>query len=134
LQILSLRRLQTHRQPPEAPVVQDQPERLDAELSLADVVVAVDARAQLFLRIVQMERREALDADELVEFLEHRRVALLGAEIVAGGERVLGVEADAEPFALLGRVDDVADLLEAVAETASLSGGDLERDFRLEAA
>src|SRR5580765_6293498 len=81
-----------------------------------------------------MERREVLDADELVEFLERRSVSVFRAEIVAGSERVLGVEADSEPVAFFRRADDVADLLEAIAAAVSLSGGDLERDFGLEAA
>ena len=53
--------------------------------------------------------------------------------IVAGGKGVFGVEADAQPVAFFGRVDDVADLLEAVAEIRSLAGGDFQRHSDLEA-
>src|SRR3954464_10762187 len=79
-----------------------------------------------------MEGGETVDSDELVEFFERRSIAVFAPEIVARGEGMLGVEADAQPPALLRRVDDVSNLLESVAETASLPGGDLERDIDFE--
>ena len=95
--------------------------------------MTVHTAVELLFRIVQVERRQEPDPDGLVELGERPFVAFPGADVVAGGERVLGVEAHPEPVALLHAVDDVADVLEAVAQVGALPGGDLQRDAHLEA-
>src|SRR5436309_3529448 len=58
-----LRRLDQLRDAPEADVVEDVAEALDADLALADVLVTVDARAERLLRVVEMERADPGDTD-----------------------------------------------------------------------
>src|SRR4029078_9461690 len=98
-------------------------------MTLADMVMAIDPGIQLFFRIVEMKRREALDPDTFVEFTERAVVSLLRANIIASRERVRGVEAHPQPVACASGVSDLADLLEAVANIGSLAGSDFECDF-----
>ena len=98
-------------------------------LPFADMLVPIDARAARRLRVVQMQRGEPLEPDDAIEFGEHLPRRSFGREIVAGLEDVRGIETDAEPFRLAHVLDDVRDLLEAVAETRALAGGRLERDL-----
>ncbi len=77
-----------------------------------------------------MKRGEELDADGFVKFAEGSLVAVSGADVVAGGKSVLGIEADAQAVALPGGIDHVADLFEAIAEIGALPGGDFQSDFR----
>ncbi len=99
--------LEAHRNSEEARIVEHPAERVDAEIPLADMLVAIDARMEGLQRVVQMERDDPLDADVLVELVEGALVALVGAQIVAGRERVLGVEAQAQAVVLLDGVEDL---------------------------
>src|SRR5581483_9750489 len=95
-----------------------------------DVLVAVDARAEALLRVVQVERDDARDADRRVELGDRRGVAPRRAEVVARGERVLRVDADAEPIAVRRRVDERREVREAPADLRPLPRRVLERDRR----
>ena len=50
-----------------------------------------------------MQRAEPVEADDRVEVVEHAGQPSGGADVVAGGEQVAGVQADAEPLAAAGR-------------------------------
>ena len=76
-------------------VVHEKAKSLNTDKSLADMLMAVDAGVEFFLRIVEMKRRQTLDADDLVKIGKRSLVTFLGANIIAGGESVLGIEADA---------------------------------------
>src|SRR3989304_5370508 len=78
-----------------------------------------------------MKGSEAVDSYRVIEFSESLLVAFLRSNVVAGGEGMLGVEADSEPIAFFRRIEHVADLLEAIAKIGTLPGGDLEGDFHL---
>ena len=93
---VELRRLEQHRQPREPRIVQQPPERLEPEASLADVLVPIDAAAARLLRVVQVEHLDPVEADDAIELVERRVVALVGADVVAGGQQVAGIEADAD--------------------------------------
>src|ERR1051326_3689747 len=58
-----LRRFEQLGDAPEARVVEDGAERVDADLPLADVLVAVDARAERLLRVAEGEGADPVDAD-----------------------------------------------------------------------
>ena len=67
-----------------------------AELALADVRVAVAVGAERRLRVVEVQRADAA-APELAAGLAQHRVHRRGrADVIAGGEQVAGVQADAE--------------------------------------
>src|SRR3970040_2907935 len=78
-----------------------------------------------------MKSGEAVDSYRAIEFSESPLVAFLRANVVAGGEGMLGVEADSDAIVFFRGIDHVADLLEAIAKIGALPGGDLEGDFHL---
>src|SRR5262245_36639182 len=78
-----------------------------------------------------MKSRQEVQADELAKFAERLLVSIFRPDIIAGGKGMLRIEADSQPVALFRRVDHVADLLKAIAEVASLTRGDLQRDFNI---
>src|SRR5438876_8274681 len=91
----ALRRLDAHGKAGEAPVAQQPAEGPEAEAPSADVLVAIEPPAERALRVVQVERDDPVDAQAGVELGECGRVAGGRAQVVARGEGVLGVEADA---------------------------------------
>jgi hypothetical protein len=98
------------------------------------VLVPIEPPAEPALRVVQVEGDDAPDADRRVE-RGHRAVVSGGrAEVVAGGERVLRVEAEPEPVAVARLGAQAAELLEAPADLRPLPGRVLERERRREAA
>ena len=98
------------------------------------MLVAIDPPAERALRVVQVERDDPVDAQVGVELGERSRVPGGRAEVVARGEGVLGVEADAQPLAPARLGAQPPELLEAPADLRSLSGRVLERDGGGEAA
>ena len=93
---IELRRLEQHRQPCEARIVDQTPERFEPEAALADVLVPIDPAAARLLRIVQVKRREAIEANDAIEIRERVAIALFAAEVVAGRQQVAGIEADGD--------------------------------------
>src|SRR5205814_10449831 len=118
-----LRRLEQHRQIAEAAIVHEASERLEPEAPVADVLVAIDAAAERPLRVVQVKHLQPIEADQPLELLEGRRVAAGRADLVAGGEQMARVEADADPAMAVGLRDDRCELLERRAERRALLGG-----------
>src|SRR5664279_1104479 len=70
--------------------------RFESDLALADALVVVTVRAAGILRIVDMKQLESAAAHGSHKCVQCRTHAARGGQIVAGGERVTGVEADAE--------------------------------------
>src|SRR5437870_125454 len=115
-----LRRLQQLRDAPEACVVDDEAERLDADLSIADVLVPVDVRAKRLLRVVEVERADPGDSDVPLDLFGRALPAAARADVVAGGEDVAGVDADADALPVVDELDDLPELLERAAEAGAL--------------
>lgn len=103
-------------------------EALFSDLPLADAGVPVDARAKLFHRIVDVEGVEVLEADDPVEFLERLFPLFRGSDIVACGEDVAGVDADADRNFMMEAAEDEGEVLKTVADAASLARGRLKED------
>src|SRR5271157_596846 len=80
-----------------------------------------------------MERDDPAEPDVLVELREGALVAVGVAQVIAGGEGMLGVEAEPQPFALLHGTENPPHLLERATQSAALPGRDLQRDLDLEA-
>src|SRR6185503_20678642 len=70
-----LRRLDDFGEAREARVVEQVAKRFQPDLALADVLVAIDARAEGLLRVVQMKRADVLQADVLLHVVDRARVA-----------------------------------------------------------
>src|SRR5205807_1779140 len=122
-----LRRLQHLRDAAEARVVEDKGERIAADGPFADVLVAVDARAERFLRVIEMKRADLLDADVALHLVDHPLPALARADVVTGGEDVAGVDADANARLVIDRLNDPPQLLERAADARALPGRGLQQ-------
>ncbi len=78
-----------------------------------------------------MEGDQALESDVPIEFAERALVTFFAAQIVAGGEGVLGIEAEPQPIAFFDGVEDPPHLFEAITQVAALAGGYLQREASL---
>ena len=76
--------------------MEQSPERLEADASVADVLVTIDAAAARPLRVVAVKHLEPIEADDPIELLERIAIARLGRDVVARGDEMAGVEADAD--------------------------------------
>ena len=65
-----------------------------------------------------------------VELAEGCLVSRFGADVVAGGQQVTGVEAHADPRRSVQPIEDGRQVLEAVSEIGPLAGGVLEQHHR----
>ena len=111
-----LRRLEQFRDAAEARVVEEESEGFDADLAVADVLVAVDARAERLLRVVEMKGADVGDADVRVESVDRPLVVVAIAELVSRCEDVAGVETDADARFVVDERDDPSQLFERAAE------------------
>ena len=68
--------------------------------ALADVVVAVNPGPARPLGIVGVHRRQTVQPDVPVELVDHAGHAFRIGQVIARRERVLGVQADAQPIAV----------------------------------
>ena len=92
-----------------------------ADMAVAEGHVTIDAAAERFGRIVEVHAAEVAKTHRAVDQGEGALACLGGAQVVAGGEGVAGV--DAEPYSrlILDAVDDIGQLLECEAEVGALS-------------
>src|SRR5439155_17250673 len=75
------------------------PETVSPDVALADIRVAVDAAPERALRVVRMYCDEPLQPHVALELVQHLIEAGTGPHVVAGGERMLDVDADLHPIA-----------------------------------
>src|SRR5579864_6584364 len=105
-------RLQAHRNPGEARVVEHASESVTPEMPFADMLVAVDPRMERLQRVVNMKRDDAANANVAMQFVERALVTFVAAQIVSRRKRMLGVETQAQALVFLDRVEDLSHLLE----------------------
>src|SRR5262245_39192780 len=79
-----------------------------------------------------MERDQALDSDVLVKLGERPLIAFVAAQIIARGERMLGIKTKPQPVALLHRIENTSHLGERTTEIAPLPCRYLERQPGIE--
>src|SRR3989337_1913429 len=84
---------------------------------------------KFFFRIVEVKGGEAGESYRVIELSESPLVAFFRANVVAGGEGMLGVKTNTNAVAFFRGIDHSADLLEAIAKIGALPGGDLQSDF-----
>src|SRR5581483_4464269 len=111
-------------------IVDEPAERGESHLALTDVLVAIHAAPERFLRIVHVKHFQAVEADAPLELLEGLAVAARGHDVVSRGEQVTRVEADADAWMSAHAVDDRGDFVEVGAETGTLTGRVLQKDER----
>ena len=83
--------------------------------------MSVNPGAEVFLGIVQMESKKVGEPDDLVEFCQSFFPTFLCPYVVAGGENVASVDADADWDFLVKIADDFSNLFEPVANARPLS-------------
>src|SRR5262245_5303530 len=112
----------------EARIVDDMAEGFFADFAEANAGVTIDARAEISFGIVDVEGEDLVEADEFFDLADGVVPAFLGAQIESGFEEVRGVEADSKAALVFDALKNFTEMLDAVAEAASLSGGVFERD------
>lgn len=73
------------------------PNRLSSDVAVADVLMAVDTRAQVLLRVVEMEPDDRGEPEARAKLLPESGIPLRSAVVVARSQQVTGVETDPEP-------------------------------------
>src|SRR4051812_6862152 len=91
--------------------------------------VPIDSRTTSGFRIVEMDRRKTLQANDPIEFTKHFPNSRFGADVVSGREYMRRVEANTETLRFPSIGEDVFDLLERAAEAGALSRGRFQRDL-----
>jgi hypothetical protein len=124
-----LRRLEHLRDACEPPVVQQEPERREAEEAGTDVLVAVEPGPEVGLRVVQVERQHAAKADGPLAFRHRALPALAPPDVVAGGEQVARVEADPDALGTPHARHQRTELGQSAADDVPGAGRVLERDL-----
>src|SRR5207249_1510382 len=111
------------------PAVVDQAAKsFEADESLSDVGVPVDAAADVFLAVVYVKRADPLDADQPVEPSHRLPVTRFVADIVACGEQMACVQAESEPVPGADPVQNCSQMFEPVTQTAPLTRRVLQQD------
>ena len=104
-----------------ATVVQDQSERLEADLAAPDVLVSVPPTPQWVTRIVEVEGSQAIDANRTFKFTKCFTKTRALANVVSRGKGVTRIEADTQPSRHRTAVEDALQLFEAMSEVAALA-------------
>jgi len=81
--------------------VPEEDRQLVADQAVADVVVPVAVRAERRLRVVHVQATQTVEPDLAVELLDHGVQLGRLRHVVAGGEQVARVEADAQPLVVV---------------------------------
>jgi len=103
-------------------------ERLAAEETLSDVLVSIDTRAALALRVVDVQAEYALETHLASELRDGVLVASTRSQVVSCGERVAGVHADPETLWLPHRSENPSERGEVDADRRALARGILQEN------
>src|SRR5690606_28019869 len=106
LAVRVLLRLKDGRKASESRIVNQRPERFDADLPIADMLMAVPVRGERHLRIIEMDHAEFVDTDHPIEGTHGVLIGLWRPDVISGGEDVARVEANPYPLLRLDQVDD----------------------------
>ncbi len=117
----------------EALVVDKVGETLFADLSFADVFVAVDSTSKRPFGIVQVDAFDVGQTDDTLQFVHHGGVVLRFAEVVARRKEMTRVQAHTQSVGCRHAIDDGRKLLEAVADGGALPGRGFQENHGTEA-
>ncbi len=99
-------------------------------MTLSQRRMPIDARAELFHRIVEMKRVEVLEANRVVEGPKRCGPPFCCSDVVACDKDVAGVDADAQRQFVPSASEDVAQMFEAVTHAGPLPSCRLEQEAR----
>ena len=94
-----------------------------ANVAFAKAMVTVNAAAKRTLGIIQVHAAQILEADDTLEVGKGLLAGFGAAQVIAGSERVAGIDADADAGFIFHAVDNRREVLELKAEVAALAGG-----------
>src|SRR4051812_41146262 len=112
------------------PRVREEDAELAAEHTLADVRVSVAVRTERVPRVVDVQRAQAVEADQVVELVEQIVDDLALRDVDARDEQMARVEADAEAPVPVARVKELRELVERAADRAARACGVLDQKPR----
>ena len=98
-------------------------ETLLADEPLTDMIVPVDPGAKFFLRIIDVHGKNAVKADNGVEFLHRLFPSFFGMNSVTGRKQMARIKAYRHAFVLRHQVHNAPEVLKPVADCAPLAGG-----------
>src|SRR5690606_34894220 len=130
--VLALLRLKKPGYTCEPRIIDQVPESLQSDLTLADMGVPVPVAPERILRVVEVDGLHANDADCRVELSHHLGIPLRGAEVIPGSEDMTGIDADAHSILRLDLVDDGRQFLERPSERRPLPSRRFEERLHLE--
>lgn len=105
----------------ETGVTHEAREELFADAAVAQGFMTVDVAATTFFAVVEVDGSEVLESDFAFKLVEGEVVAHLGAQIVAGGEGVAGVDAYSYTAFIIDAAYDAGYLAEFEVEVGALS-------------
>jgi hypothetical protein len=79
-------------------------------MTQTDMLVTVDPGVEALFRVIQVDKLEAFKADLPVEFPHRPFVDPRGADIIAGGKDMAGVQTDAKPLPVPGMFQNIGKL------------------------
>ena len=89
--------------------------------------MAVDSGSQRFLRVIEMERADVLDADMAIELVDGALVPAAGSDVIARGKDVAGINADAQACRIVDDAEDLTQLIKRAAQAGTLTSRGLEQ-------
>src|SRR5262249_7240238 len=109
-------------------ITYDRTEGFPADFAFADVLVAVDSRTPIGLRVVEMERKYLVGANEGSPLANRPIPSFWRAQVVAGFEEMRGVQAETEALGSSPPFEYPSQMRDAVAKTTPLPRRVLQRD------
>ncbi len=100
-------------------MIQYSPKRLESDVTLADVMMAIDAGSQRRFRVIRVNHIDIRESDRSFDMLQRRVESLRGANIVPRCENVRGINANAHRQ-IAAQVRNRAQLLESRSNRAAL--------------
>jgi hypothetical protein len=107
----------------EARIIHQHAEPLLADLSLADMLMAVDTGAKFTPGVIDVDDGKSVKPDGIVEFPHCGFPTMFRVDGVPGRKQVARVKAHSNPLLLLDVVKNGAELLEPVSECGTLARG-----------
>ena len=108
-------------------VTRDTAQGFGADVTLADVPVAIDAGVVNGARVVEVNGADVLDSHGLLHPLNQRSETIFLADVMTGSKGVRRVEANAERD-FRTQLHDQGEMFEAVADAVALPGGVFQQD------
>jgi hypothetical protein len=85
------------------------------------MAVTIHSAAKIPFTVVHMKCAYGIDTDNPVKFPQGASITLFRTDIIPGGEKVTGIQANADSLSFIYPFDDVRQMFEAITETTALA-------------